>query len=62
MANKIRKTNTTAYLPLDVLDCLDELKEFEDVSRNSLFEEAVYDLFEKRKSGDKDNSYNFLIS
>lgn len=45
-----RKTNITGYLAIDVINKLEDLAFSLNVSRNSLFEEAILDLLKKKKA------------
>lgn len=45
-----KKTNITGYLAIDVINKLEDLAFSLNVSRNSLFEEAILDLLKKKKA------------
>lgn len=47
---KPKKTNITGYLAIDLIDELENLANNLNVSRNSLFEEAILDLLKKKKA------------
>lgn len=47
---KPKKTNITGYLAIPIIDELEELALVQNVSRNSLFEEAILDLLKKYKA------------
>lgn len=48
ITSKIYKTNITGYLSIDIINLLETLASDLNVSRNSLFEEAILDLLRKK--------------